>query len=107
MLCPREQSQQAKTRFKDFWTLVGQPIELVSGVDFAELFKRSDGLDEETSAVAILFGELRALYGNNKFTAADFCKELNFMPGDSGKLGFGSSGNRTRRSNRKNARREM
>jgi hypothetical protein len=92
MLAPRETPKQAKTRFKDFWTLVGQPIELVSGVDFAELFKRSDGLDEETGAVAILFGELRALYGDNKFAAADFCKELNPMPGDSLNLGSGSGG---------------
>jgi hypothetical protein len=38
MLAPRRGTQQAKARFKDFWTLVGQPIELVSGVDFAELF---------------------------------------------------------------------
>jgi hypothetical protein len=82
MLVSREGPQQAKTRFKDFWTLIGHPIELVSGVDFAELFKRSDGLDEETNAVAILFGELRAVYGGNKFTAADLCKELNPIAGD-------------------------
>ncbi len=93
MLTPRETPKQAKTRFKDFWTLVGQPIELVSGIDFAELFKRNDGLDEETSAVAILFGELRALHGDNKFTAADFCKELNPAPADAGDRGFGHGGN--------------
>jgi hypothetical protein len=88
MLVPREPPQREKTRFKDFWTLVGHPVELVSGVDFTELFKRNDGLDEETNAVAMFFGDLRELYGDHKFTAADFCKELNFTPGDSGDLGL-------------------
>lgn len=97
MLAPRETPKQAKTRFKDFWTLVGQPIELVSGIDFAELFKRNDGLDEETSAVAILVGELRSLHSDGKFTAADFCKELNPTPDDSGDLGLGRERERQKR----------
>ena len=92
MLVPREPSQRAKTRFKDFWPLAGHPVELVSGVDFAELFKRNDGLDEETNAVAMLFGDLRALYGDRKFTAADFCKELNPTFGEWGNVGLGNGG---------------
>lgn len=92
MLVPREPFQQAKTRFKDFWTLVGYPVELVSGVDFTELFKRNDALDEETNAVAVLFGDLPELYGDRKFTAADFCKELNLTPGEPGSLGLGNGG---------------
>jgi hypothetical protein len=84
LLVQRQTPSQAKTRFKDFWTFIGHPLELVSGVDFAELFKRNDGLDEETNAVATLFGELRALYADKKFTAADFCKELNPAAGDLG-----------------------
>jgi hypothetical protein len=91
MLCPREQSQQAKTRFKDFWTLVGHPLELVSGVDFAELFKRNDGLDEETNAVAMLFADLHQLYGDR-----NFCKELNPTSDDSGNLGLGNGGSSDR-----------
>jgi len=90
LLVPRESPQQAKTRFKDFWQLVGHPVELVSGVDFAELFKRNDGLDEETNAVAMLFGDLRGLYGDCRFTAADLCKELNPTFGEWGSPGGNS-----------------
>lgn len=81
MLVVCEMPKQAK----NFWTLVGQPVEVVSGVDFAELFQRNNGLDEETSAAAILFGELPLLYGDNKFTAANFLQRTKSYARRSGK----------------------
>jgi hypothetical protein len=77
LLASRECPRQPKTRFKNWWTLIGHPIELVSGVDFVELFDRNDEADEEVGAATSLFTGLHALFGESKFTAAEVCDALN------------------------------
>lgn len=77
----RDAPQAAKTRFKTWWTLVGHPLELVSGVDFEAIFKANDALDEEaqgaTEFLAMMIKFISSREGDERdFAAADVVRLL-------------------------------
>jgi hypothetical protein len=72
LLClPRLVVDQGDTRFKDWWTMVGQPIELVSGVKFNDMMKANSAQDVESCAHVLVLMELRDKFGSRPFTARD------------------------------------
>lgn len=79
LVLDRAKPNRAKTRFKRWWELIGHPIELVSGVDFDELFRTNDQFDEEaqgaTEFIAMMVKHLDGIGSNDrKFTAAEVTK---------------------------------
>jgi hypothetical protein len=69
LLVERPNVAQPKTRFKQWWQLVGHPIEIVSDVDFARLFTANEMLDEEATGAAVLFAALDAKFKGKQFDA--------------------------------------
>jgi hypothetical protein len=75
----RPADQVAKTRFKDWWSLCGWPVELAASligkkVDCAALLSASESDDDETSAASTLLSTLRAEFGDSPFTAKDIIR---------------------------------
>jgi hypothetical protein len=50
LMVERARPARLKTRFKTWWELVGHPLEIVSGIDFATEINENADADEETSA---------------------------------------------------------
>ena len=70
----RPQNQEAKTRFKGWWTLVGWPMEYAAGllginVDCTELMRAGEAGDEEASATSAALTILFEVLATEKFTA--------------------------------------
>jgi hypothetical protein len=89
LMVERQEAPVAKTRFKAWWRLVGQPLEIVSGVDFAKEVEDDPDLDEVTAAKTRIVerlwkvfppvADLTGLVKPGKFTAEDVRK---LLPGD-------------------------
>ena len=72
LLClPRQVAGQGDTRFKDWWAMVGQPIELVAGVSFNTMMKANSAQDSESSAHELVLTALADKFGPRPFTARD------------------------------------
>ncbi len=52
LLLARDKPNRSKTRFKTWWNLIGHPLEMISGVDFEDLFRANDVFDEEAQGAA-------------------------------------------------------
>ena len=64
----RPKQQEAKTRFKTWWNLVGWPMEYAAGligttVNCTELMRAGEVGDEEASAVSAALTILREIWG--------------------------------------------
>ncbi len=75
----RPPNQEAKTRFKGWWTLVGWPMESAAGllginVDCTELMRAGEAGDEEASATSAALTILFEVFAAEKFTAKDVIK---------------------------------
>lgn len=75
----RAMPERAKTRFKQWWQLIGHPVELVSGVDFEDLFRANDQRDEEAQGATefiALMADYLGLDGERtrEFSAAELNK---------------------------------
>jgi hypothetical protein len=64
------------TRFKDWWAMVGQPIELAAGVVFNDMVKTNSTHDAESSAHVLVLTALRKKFGFKPFTARDVAAML-------------------------------
>ena len=72
LIClPRPVVTHAKTRFKDWWRAVGQPIEIVSGVCFDKMIEATCARDLDTGAIETMLSALRDKFGVKPFTARD------------------------------------
>jgi len=72
LMLDRDAPNRSKTRFKPWWNLVGHPLELVSGVDFEELFSRNDKFDEEgQGATEFISMMLRYVGAEKAFSASE------------------------------------
>ena len=89
LMVDREMPADIPTRFKEWWSLIGHPIELCADVSFVDIFRKNDEFDEEANAVASLFSDLRKIYGDRHFTAANIARHLD--PADVGFSSFVSS----------------
>jgi len=78
---PRPIPAQAETRFKDWWRMVGHPIELVSGVRFAKLLEANNNLDPEASDVETVLAALRRRFGQKPFRAEQVAGMVRPDPG--------------------------
>jgi hypothetical protein len=67
----RAEPASLKTRFKLWWRMIGHPIELVSGVDFAEIFQANEAVDEEAVATGRFYSAMRRYYGCSAFSASE------------------------------------
>jgi hypothetical protein len=81
----RLQKQEAKTRFKTWWSLVGWPMEYaasVSGVtvDCTELMRAGEVGDEEATAASAALSILQEIWGEGTFTARDVVKAMTIEP---------------------------
>jgi len=77
----RPKQQEAKTRFKTWWNLVGWPMEYAAGlvgttVNCTELMRAGEVGDEEASAVSAALTILREIWGDSAFTATDVVKAM-------------------------------
>jgi hypothetical protein len=77
----RPKQQEAKTRFKTWWNLVGWPMEYAAGlvgttVNCTELMRAGEVGDEEASAVSAALTILREIWGEGTFTATDVVKAM-------------------------------
>ena len=77
----RPTNQEAKTRFKTWWTLVGWPMEYAAGlldikVDCTELMRAGEAEDEEALATSAALSILHEVWGNEGFTAKDVVKVI-------------------------------
>ncbi len=77
----RPPNQEAKTRFKGWWTLVGWPMEYAAGllginVDCTELMRAGEAGDEEASATSAALTILFEVFATEKFTAKDVIKVI-------------------------------
>ena len=66
----------SETRFKTWWRLVGEPLELVSAlvgrpISFQQAFERNETTDEEADGVFRLYSILQAQFDFEKFAAKD------------------------------------
>jgi hypothetical protein len=73
---PTEQRPQPKTRFKNWWSLVGAAVEAAAAlngvkVDFGALFSANETSDEAVGAMGRLLGQLEAQFGSRHFTSAE------------------------------------
>jgi hypothetical protein len=73
--------QEAKTRFKVWWRLVGWPMEYAAAVlgtrvDCTELMRAGEVGDEEAAAVTAALSILRKTWDGRKFTAKDVAKAI-------------------------------
>jgi hypothetical protein len=72
----RPKQQEAKTRFKAWWNLVGWPMEYAAAVigvtvDCTELMRAGEVGDEEASAASAALTIMREIWGDRPFTARD------------------------------------
>jgi hypothetical protein len=77
----RPSNQEAKTRFKGWWTLVGWPMEYAAGllginVDCTELMRAGEAGDEEASATSAALSILHDIWPKDHFTAKDVVKVI-------------------------------
>jgi hypothetical protein len=81
----RPQQQEAKTRFKSWWTLVGWPVEYAAGLigtafNCTEVMRAGEAGDEEASAASAALSILREIWGSRAFTARDVVKAMTVEP---------------------------
>ena len=81
----RPQNQEAKTRFKTWWHLVGWPTEYAAGlvgtiVDSTDLMRAGEAGDEEASAASAALGILREIWEGRSFTAKDVVEAMAIEP---------------------------
>jgi hypothetical protein len=86
----RPESQVAKTRFKDWWSLIGWPIEyaaelLCINLDCAELLRSNESKEEEASATSRVLTILRERWKDRSFTSRDVALVLEQMTTAAGK----------------------
>src|SRR4029079_1383895 len=72
----RPRKQEAKTRFKAWWSLVGWPMEYAAGlvgvtVDCTALMRAGEAADEEAGAASAALSVLHEIWGGTSFTARD------------------------------------
>jgi hypothetical protein len=77
----RPKQQQAKTRFKTWWNLVGWPVEYAASlidttVNCTELMRAGEGEDEEASAVSTALTIMLEIWGERTFTSMDVVKAM-------------------------------
>jgi hypothetical protein len=77
----RPKQQQAKTRFKTWWNLVGWSMEYAAGmigttVNCTELMRAGEVGDEEASAASAALTIMREIWGDGAFTAMDVVKAM-------------------------------
>ena len=77
----RSKQQEAKTRFKTWWNLVGWPMEYAAAmigvtVDCTELMRAGEVGDEEASAASAALAIMREIWGDSAFTARDVVKAM-------------------------------
>ena len=94
----RPQQQEAKTRFKTWWSLVGWPMEYAAGligvtVDCTELMRAGEVGDEEATAASAALSILHEIWGGRTFTARDVVKAMTIEP----KIGVVNANERRRR----------
>ena len=75
----RPPNQEAKTRFKGWWALVGWPMEYAAGllginVDCTELMRAGEAGDEEAAATSAALTILHEIWPEHSFTAKDVVK---------------------------------
>jgi hypothetical protein len=97
LMLVRAKPNKLKTRFKDWWSLIGHPVELVAGVDFEEIFRANDQFDEEAQGAADFLAMMnRYLEGEHDASACEFsaarvvklCKSsIPWITGRSGRTG--------------------
>ncbi|MGE3784527.1 MAG: hypothetical protein AB7H71_17535, partial [Alphaproteobacteria bacterium] len=81
----RPRNQEAKTRFKTWWSLVGWPMEYAAGligvtVDCTELMRASEVGDEEATAASAALSVLHDIWRGDAFTARDVVKAMTVEP---------------------------
>ena len=77
----RPKQQEAKTRFKTWWSIVGWPMEYAAGllgttVNCTELMRAGEVGDEEASAASAALTILREIWGDGAFTAREVVKAM-------------------------------
>jgi hypothetical protein len=77
----RPPSQEAKTRFKTWWSLVGWPAEYAAGligvnVDCTALMRAGEVGDEEASAASAALTVLHDIWGNRWFTSKEVVQAM-------------------------------
>lgn len=77
----RPKTQEAKTRFKTWWKLVGWPMEYAASlvgttVNCTELMRAGEIGDEEASAASAALTVFREIWGTRAFTARDVVKMM-------------------------------
>ena len=77
----RPKQQEAKTRFKRWWNLVGWPVEYAGSligtkINCTELMRAGEVGDEEASAVSTALTVMREIWGDGAFTAMDVVKAM-------------------------------
>jgi hypothetical protein len=77
----RPSNQEAKTRFKVWWRLVGWPMEYAAAllgtrVDCTESMRAGEAGDEEAAAVTAALSILRKIWDGKKFTAKEVAKAI-------------------------------
>jgi hypothetical protein len=79
LLTPRAVPNRLKTRMKDWWRLVGHPIELLAGVDFENLIAESGAANPARAARVFVVGALASLFGvEHEFLAQDVNRALRY-----------------------------
>jgi hypothetical protein len=77
----RPKQQEAKTRFKTWWNLVGWSMEYAASltgttVDCTDLLRAGEVEDEEALAVSAVLTILRQIWGDRTFTAMDVVQAM-------------------------------
>ena len=93
----RPAGQVQKTRFKDWWSLCGWPVELAASlidcnIDCIELMKMGDSRDDEAGAASNMLSTLKTEFCNSEFTARDIIAIL-----DSGSSPLGMAADTAKR----------
>jgi hypothetical protein len=93
----RPKNEEAKTRFKTWWSIVGWPVEYAAGliglkVDCTELMRAGEVGDEEASAVSAALTILRETCGDEVFTAKMVVKAMTPGPGIEASFALTNSG---------------
>ena len=86
----RPEGQVAKTRFKDWWSLIGWPVEYAANLlgielDCAELLRSNKSKEEEASATSRVLTILRERWKDRSFTSRDVALVLEQMNTATGK----------------------
>ena len=86
-LRPRSNQEQARTRFKTWWLLIGSSVEHASAllskpIDFQTLFLQQEDHDEESTNLADALEALARKPWGQDFSAADVMKACNEVGGD-------------------------